>query len=147
MTEDAVISPSTDLRAVRVRRAGLRRACEGLRAVLADGAEPGRLRAAAAEVEELWATHIGQTEAPDGVLAQILADCPRLAPMVSRLRADHPAITRRLDGARQRLDGPDPGPERAADELLAALAAIDRHRNGGSELIYRAYTVDVGLGE
>jgi hypothetical protein len=151
MTEDTVISPSTDLDAVRVRRAGLRAACERLRAALPDragssGPNAAELTVAAADVDRLWQRHIDQTEAPDGVLAQILGDAPRLAPMITRLRADHPEVTRRLRAAADSLAA-GPGLLEAADHLRAALAAIDKHVGGGGELIYLAYNVDLGGGE
>jgi len=134
--------PREELDAARVRRASLRRAAAGVR----DATGPAELSAAADELRQVWTAHTEDTESPDGMLAQIVQDCPRLSPAVERARAEHGRIAAALDAVRSRLE---PGVElsdgvRSAVE--AVLGAVDRHRLDGRQLIYDAYAVDLGLG-
>jgi hypothetical protein len=157
MSEDALITPTADLAAAHVGRAGVRRACARLRELLsassrgtADAGGPGPADAVAVALADLirqWDNHIARTEGPDGLLEQILTDCPRLAPMVGRLGREHPAIADRLRAAPQlRREGDPDLPAEVAD-LPTTLTAIERHHRDGGELIHRAYNVDIGLGE
>lgn len=138
-----------ELAAVRARRAGLRRAVAAAREALAAPAEggrgplPGPLEEALAQLERVWAEHTAGTESPHGVLAQVVADCPRLAPAVERLRAEHATVAAGLAAAR--TPG-DPGGTPAAPGLAALLDAVDRHRRAGRDLLHEAYQVDLGLG-
>jgi hypothetical protein len=155
-----------ELEAVRARRASLRRSAEAVREVLEQppaGDRPGSAGAVRAAVErlvEVWTAHSVATSGPDGVLEQVLADSPRLAPAIGRLRREHDEIALALDAARRLLatappapgvpapDVPAPDvPAPGVTELLKALHAIDRHRRDGRELLHNAYQVDLGLGE
>jgi ABC-type transporter Mla subunit MlaD len=140
-----------DLQAARRRRAGLRRLCRHLGEALAstDARAPDHEAVARAlsELAECWSRHVADTEAPDGLLNQILTDAPRLATTVERFRREHPAITARIVATADRLA------DRAADRtdveqhVAGLLATIERHRRGGGELIHSAYNIDIGLGE
>lgn len=145
---------AADLQAARRRRAGLHRLCRQLRDTLAategrvtDAESARALARALGELAECWSRHVADTEAPDGLLHQILADAPRLATMVDRFRREHPAITARIVAAAERLSAPDTDRADLEQHLTSLLVAIDRHRQGGSELIHRAYNIDIGLGE
>lgn len=155
MTENTLIS-GPDLAAVQTRRANLHRACGQLRRLLADaGASAAEgdgdgaksLAAALAELSHLWERHVQATEAPGGLLAQIVEDSPRLATTVARFRRDHPAIADRIAAAQAALGSTSADQADARQVVTALLADIDRHRRGGGELIHRAYNVDIGLGE
>jgi hypothetical protein len=158
---------TSELDAVRARRAGLRRASRAVREVLRT--PPGSvaaltqppLEAALAELAEVWARHTAQTEADDGVLAQVLADCPRLAPAIGRLRREHAAVAEALAAVAGALAAvraepgtadavavaAEPGPVPAATGLDRLLDTVEKHRRAGRELLYEAYQVDLGLGE
>lgn len=151
MTDETLLSPA-DLSVVRDRRAGLHRACLHLRELLTSGdpaarAGAGTLDAAVLDIADRWERHVVDTEAPDGLLHQILTDAPRLATMVDRFRREHPVITDQIVALRARLAAPDADPADTERHLNTLLATIDRHRRGGSELIHRAYNIDIGLGE
>lgn len=134
-----------ELQAVRARRASLRRATAAVTEVLRTPSEGG-LQTALDELERVWARHTTATEAPDGVLDQVLADSPRLAPAIARLRREHGEVAAQLRDARRALAGDPPDPAaRAALERM--LAAVNRHRRDGRELLHNAYQVDLGLGE
>jgi hypothetical protein len=151
MAEDVLIS-SPDLAAVRERRASLRQACLHLQRTLdagtaaSDGGARDALAAALAEVAAVWAKHTAVTEAPDGLLAQIVTDSPRLSAMVERLRREHPALAARLVSMQRQLAS-EQELGKAGAEIRELLAAIGKHRREGGELIYRAYNIDIGLGE
>jgi hypothetical protein len=141
-----------DLQAARRRRAGLRRLCSQLGEAFAaadarQAADREGLVRALGELAECWSRHVADTEAPDGLLNQILTDAPRLATTVDKFRREHPGITARIVTVSDRLA--DPTADRADLEphVMALLTAIDRHRAGGGELIHRAYNIDIGLGE
>jgi hypothetical protein len=138
---------------VQARRASLRQACAGVREAVrtsSGGAPAGAVLTSVQQLGIVWRRHTVDTERPEGVLEQILADCPRLSPTVSRLRREHQALADALRAMERLLDPPvtvpvDPvAPMPALTELLQA---VDRHRRHGRELIYDAYHVDLGLGE
>lgn len=120
---------------------------------------PGRVQEWAAAAHEalvdLSATfqrHCAIVEAPDGVFDQVLAAAPRLQGMVERLRQEHveiaDAITAELRAAR------DLGNTANVDQALESrqrltdlLTELSRHRQGGADLVYEAYAVDIGVGD
>jgi hypothetical protein len=166
MADDVLSLSRVDIDAAAARRASLHSSTSHLRSLLAPSegshhpfAHPlGRaaLAGAVADVAHLWSRHIAATEAPEGLLAQIVTDAPRLAGTVERFRREHPLIGEQLAVVRQLLERIEAEAEAAEahvearalrERLLALLDGIDRHRRGGHELIYRAYCVDIGLGE
>jgi hypothetical protein len=153
MADDVLGMSRIDIDAAQARRATLHRACAHLRGLLSTGpgqlgsASTGALAGALADVGHLWDRHVEVTEAADGLLNQILADAPRLAGMVDRFRREHPAISDRLAAARQVLEQTRTDDDTIRQRLIVLLDGIDAHRRGGHELIYRAYCLDIGLGE
>jgi hypothetical protein len=152
--DDTVSGLTThEVEVVRARRASLRRAVTEVRRMLgtpdggagADGGADAVL-IALAQLDRVWDNHTRVTESPDGMLEQILADAPRLSPEVARLRAEHASVAVALAAVQQQLAG-QPRQARQSPELSRALDAVDRHRREGRELIYRAYQLDIGLGE
>jgi hypothetical protein len=149
MTDDVLSMSRADLDAAQARRATLHRACAHLRELLTtgDAGNHSALAGAVADVAHLWERHVDATEAPDGLLQQILTDAPRLAGMVERFRREHPAIGDHLAAARQVLEHAEADVATLRQRLIVLVDSIDRHRRGGHELIYRAYCLDIGLGE
>lgn len=105
-------------------------------------AQPGWVREVAAqlaEVRKALIDHIRATEGPAGRYAQLLSDAPRLALGIEELVTEHIQLMAALDEAQ-----PDQDPQRLR---LAAAGLVDRlssHRQHGADLIYEAYTTDVG---
>ncbi len=137
------------LHGVRERRAGLRAAVGRVEASLA---APARGRAGQwakeldAELDDLGRAlelHITTTEAPDGLLRDVVDSAPRLAKRVERVRNDHVALRERLEAARAALPHDDDGVSEARDRVVELLTAVVRHRGLGADLVYEAYNVDL----
>lgn len=121
---------------------GLRRAVE-----LADRGDGGWQDAVAQAMNEAaatWERHVAGTEAPRGILAEVLEREPRLAHMVDALRADHVELRAVLGRAREKVTTQDPA--HASEEVQAVAARLSRHHHLGAELIHSAYDVELGGG-
>ncbi|MGF1596772.1 MAG: hypothetical protein ACFCVK_07540 [Acidimicrobiales bacterium] len=144
----------TRIEAARMRREALYQALVGLEDALStpigDGAR-WRLRVSMAvdhavnRVEE----HIVASEAADGVLAEVLADVPRLAKRARRLRTDHDELEKEVHALRILIDDLDDEDvtERGNDirtQALEFLGHLALHRQRGADLVYEAYQVDIG---
>ncbi len=107
------------------------------------------LRTALVELHATLQDHVEETEGPDGFLARVRDDAPRLSNQVTRLIGEHAELTElstklvdRLDGVALERMSEEAGAVR--DDALQLLAAVVRHRQRGADLIYEAYQVDVG---
>src|SRR5690242_202206 len=94
VTATAPLELDLDLEAAKARRESLRHACARVRRLLPGDPAGGAaaLLAAVTDLDRTWRTHTAETESPDGMLAQVLHDCPRLAPSVRRLRREHEVV-------------------------------------------------------
>jgi hypothetical protein len=137
------------LEQVRQGRAGLRTALGHVEQALA-GAAGGRWAMWSAqlaeELDELSVAleqHIAITEAPDGLLADIVVAAPRLAKRVDRARDDHVLLCELLEQARASLSGGAGAIDDVRDRVVELLTGLVRHRHLGAELVYDAYNVDI----
>jgi hypothetical protein len=139
------------LEAIRIRREALYQALVGLEDALSTPIgddERWRLRVAMAvdhaanRIEE----HIEQTEAPDGLLAEVSTDAPRLARRVAALREDHHDLEKDIHALQVALSNVDDLSNRGAirEQAMDFLGRLARHRQHGADLIYEAYQVDIG---
>lgn len=107
----------------------------------------GRVRAALTELAHDLRDHVELTESPGGFYDDILAKAPRLSHRVDEQRAEHAALLREVE---RLLDERDEGlhdAEAVASHREAAtslLGHLVRHRQGGSDLTFEAYAVDLG---
>ncbi len=87
--------------------------------------------------------HIDEVEAEDGLLHEILTEAPRLANQIESMRTEHGELTHRIEqnivDVRDREDVID-----LRSGVLETLAAVARHRQRGSDLVYDGYNVDIG---
>ena len=133
----------------REHRAGLRDAIGGVERALAGPAGERYERwgkELAHELDELGEAlerHIAVTEAPGGLLDEILHEEPRLARRVHLVREDHAVMRQRLEDARAALPFDADGVAAARDRVVALLESVVRHRHLGSDLVYDAYNVDL----
>jgi hypothetical protein len=134
------------LEAIRRQRFGVRSALGDLEGAVAAPAA-GRAKEWVAHVvdravalQSAFAEHIEATEGRGGLFDEVLAQAPRLANQVNKLRAEHGTISAGLTELEGDLDA-EVGDVRAAAVRL--MGQIVNHRSDGSSLIYEAYFVDI----
>lgn len=137
------------LETIRGRRDALRVAMHSLETIVAGPASSPAWRDlvgnALSAIRVALDNHVAAVESPDGLLEEILDIAPRLAPLTEEIEADHRDLVRVLQRAEDAIPGDFDSRtvRRTAMSLLAALAI---HRQRGSDLIYEAYSVDIGTG-
>ncbi len=90
----------------------------------------------------LWA-HVDEVEAPDGLLAEMTRQAPRLANQIAHVRDEHPGLCAQVAETINTVkNGSDVETLRA--EVLETLTAIARHRQKGADLVYEGYSIDIG---
>ena len=140
--------------ASRRRRAPLREAASDVELAIAAPVGTGpvwrdRVRESLARVQVALKQHINDTEGPAGLYTDLENDAPRLSNLV-RLLTDEHAILRDkiaetlvlLEGLPAEFNTDDADPVR--ELVLLLLGRISRHRQKGADLIWRAYSVDIG---
>ena len=158
-------SDNYDLVEVRRQRAELLESITALEQALAAPA-PGRqmhwaerVSAALLELSGDFRDHVGLTEGPDGLYSRMISSSPRLVHNVERLTREHVTLTAKIAELLTLLGRAD-GAFAQADPMLAdpalgdtdevrergnkLLGALIRHRQRGSDLIYDAYSLDIG---
>ncbi|MFL6239431.1 MAG: hypothetical protein ACJ735_08100 [Actinomycetes bacterium] len=121
-------------------------------AVAAPAQGPGWVSGVGAGLQRLaqdLAAHAATEDGPGGLYRRVLADAPRLAGEVRRLRAEIDEISSLVtwllavvaagpiaQGVDWRLD--------VREDVNVILGRLLRHRQSDADLIYEAYTVDVG---
>lgn len=140
-------SDNGPLESARTRRADLKAALSAVEIAAASpaGAEgwSAELGAALVGLREAFDDHVREVEDPGGLLDALRDDAPHLAHQINEVQEEHPAVEAQIDEASEMLRG-DATPEEIRDAVLAALSAIARHRQHGADLVYHAYSVDIG---
>ena len=145
---------SANLAEARRRRAELHNALVAVEEAIsgpAAGREPiwtQEVVATLQRLREAIEAHVEGTERPEGLYDEILHNAPRLADAVDRLRAEHPILRDATSDAITKLRTAPIGTtwtvEDARDELQRLLGRIVRHRQRGADLVWEAYTLDIG---
>lgn len=139
---------------VRSRREALYEALIGLEDALSGAIGDGkrwRLRVAMAidhaanRIDE----HIVDSEGPDGLIARVTSDEPRLHRRAQGLRTDHEQLEKQIHTLKMTVAdiGDDEIGERAIalrNDALEFLGRLAQHRQRGADLVYEAYQVDIG---
>lgn len=126
-------------------------ALEALDAVIADAldsaahaaADRARVATAIERLEAVLVRHVGSTEAPGGLLAQVRSDQPRLDHAAARLEAEHADLQARVAGLHDALRR-GATIELVASQARATRGAFDRHRDRGTRLALEAWNRDLG---
>jgi hypothetical protein len=144
---DADPAHSDAVRAAKGRRIELKRALSDVEVAAAAPAPDANWRNTLLEsLEQLNSAleqHAEEVESTGGLLDEIVEKAPRLHNRVVRQRQEHVVlIDQTLAIITATRTGRDAGEVRA--EVLDALIAISRHRQHGSDLVYDAYTIDIG---
>ena len=105
-----------------------------------------RVHVALVELSADFGEHIDITEGPHGLYHELLTTAPRLSGAVARLTREHALIRDLLDNLLAHVG--EPGSNSDLDDVrdrgTALLGRLVRHRQRGSDLIYEAYTVEIG---
>lgn len=138
----------------RRRRAPLREAASDLELAISAPVGTGsvwrdRVRESLARVQVALKKHVQDTEGPDGLYRELKDDAPRLSNLVNLLAAEHATMRADISDALATLDElPDQLDDDCCDDVreavLALLGRISRHRQKGADLVWRAYSVDIG---
>ena len=140
------------LEELRRRRAELLESMRAVEQALAAPA-PGRqarwaerVHVALVELSADLGEHIDITEGPDGLYRELLQTAPRLSGAVARLTREHVLIRDLVDNLLACVSEPDidADVDRIRNRGTALLGRLVRHRQSGSDLIYEAYTADIG---
>src|SRR5437764_1327624 len=118
--------------------------CPFVPAVAVPSADPAWRSGVARQLARLraaFADHVAVTEGPGGLYASLLDDAPRLAHEVDVLVREHGDVRATLDALAERVDTE---PERLRAWANDVLRELSRHRQRGADVIYEAYTTDIG---
>ena len=152
MEPDSSTPEQAFLAELRRRRAELLGSMSALEQALAAPA-PGRqeqwaerVHVALVELSADFGVHIAITEGPEGLYRELLATAPRLSGAVARLTREHALIRALLDNLQAQVSEPGfkPGVDVVRDRGTVLLGRLVRHRQRGSDLIYEAYTAEIG---
>lgn len=143
--------PASDaLASARVRRATLKLALSDVEiAAASPSGEPGWRRELGAALERLrhaFDDHVHDVEDPGGLFDALMEDAPHLAHQIATVRDEHPPLCRQIEDAIDAVES-GPTPRAVRNTVLAALSGVARHRQHGADLVYNAYTVDIGTGD
>lgn len=137
----------------REKRSALQKAMQVTEhAVARPAQEPSwlpELIASLLKLEEAFVAHVDEVEAADGIIAQILVNAPRLQSAAEKLRSEHKTICETLRGVLAHVgDSPDVSYQAEAtkvrDEVMQLLGQLALHRQEGADLVYEAFSVDIG---
>lgn len=137
----------------RARRAELLAAITALENALAapagDPVWSARVQARIDQLAVAFDDHVNTTEGPDGMYADILRTAPRLRFGVDRLATEHDQIRGAIIALDKLIDNEiaNPEPEGIAHvraKGVTLLARLARHRQRGADLVFEAYSQDIG---
>lgn len=138
----------------RRRRAPLRAAAGELERAISAPVGTGavwrdRVRESLHSVRVALQHHIEDTEGASGLYIELRESAPRLTNLVILLEDEHSTLDAAigdslaaLDGLSEEFDTDDAEPVR--ESVLFLLGKISRHRQKGADLVWRAYSVDIG---
>lgn len=86
--------------------------------------------------------HVTEVEGPEGLLAQLVADAPRLSNEVELMKRDHARLLVDTDVILADVDSADATDIR--DRAMSLLRDLVAHRQTGADLVYEAYSTDIG---
>jgi hypothetical protein len=100
------------------------------------------------KLEREVAVHIESTERADGLYEEIAETEPRLAGRVEQLKEGHPEMLEKTRALVERLESPSSGEtwtvSELRDDIQHLLGVMIKHRQKGSDLVWEAYTLDIG---
>lgn len=150
MNQTTVKQDSQALVSARERRLTLKQAVSAVEvAAAAPAADPKWADTNIRELHHLRAafdSHVAEVEGEGGLLMELAQHAPRLQSRIAAVEAGHPSICARIDAIIE-LASAGGRTEDVRAGALAALLAIAEHRQQGADLVYQAYSVDIGAGD
>lgn len=106
-----------------------------------------RVHAAIVELAHDWRDHRALTEGDHGLYADVRESAPHLCGAADRLLAEHVEVSGQVRSVIERLEvvGPIADVEAFREEVTALMGRLVRHRQRGSDLVYAAYSWDLGV--
>lgn len=150
MDADQRASLDEHLARMHAQRAELREAASALDDALARPLGTAqwreRVHTALVELAHDFRDHVELSESDGGLFRTVLEEDPRLSPAVERQREEHVAVGEHIDEAITVLESENPPWDLVAfrEDLTSLAGALVRHRQRGNDLIYEAFTVDLG---
>jgi hypothetical protein len=145
---ESATTPRRALEKAKGQRLSLRRAIDDFEDVLAAAPGTEAAEGLASSLEHLrvvFEVHVEVTEAPGGLYEEILEIAPRLANRIERFKREHHTITAAINSALDELPADVSPPDRDLHARLEQLfTVLSRHRTRGLDLVYEAYSVDIG---
>lgn len=135
---------------VRAHRAELTEAVAAVDAALARPIQVDKWRervlAAMAELAHDFRQHRALTEGDRGLYADLMRSAPHLAGEARRLTDEHVEVSGRVRSVLEELEAPGPIADLGCfrEDVTALMGRLVRHRQRGSDLIYAAYSWDIG---
>ena len=159
-SEPEVQAEAEHITEVRRRRAELLESINALEQALAAPLPSGQIRwvqgvsEALLELSGDFHDHVELTEGPEGLYARVNRSSPRLSHQVERLTQDHATLTALISelltvvgqaaGTFARGDSMVVALDQVRDRGTTLIAALVRHRQRCSDLMYEGYSVDIG---
>lgn len=145
---ESATTPRRALEKAKGQRLSLRRAIDDFEDVLAAAPGTEAAEGLASSLEHLrvvFEVHVEVTEAPGGLYEEILEIAPRLANRIERFKREHHTITAAINSALDELPADGSPPDQDLHARLEQLfTVLSRHRTRGLDLVYEAYSVDIG---
>ncbi len=86
--------------------------------------------------------HVTEVEGPEGLLAQLIADAPRLSNGVELMKREHARLLVDTGVILADVEGADVVDIR--ERVMSLLRDLVTHRQTGADLVYEAYATDIG---
>jgi hypothetical protein len=102
------------------------------------------LRTMLRPLQEAFAAHRAATEGDHGLYAELVFDAPRLANTVDGLVAEHHQIGSAMERLAAVASEVSADAEVLRREAMEVLDGLAQHRQRDSDLVYEAYTTDIG---
>lgn len=151
MDADQRASLEDHLARMRAQRAELREAASALDDALdhplGTSAWRGRVHTALIELAHDFRDHVELSESTGGLFQTVLEQEPRLSPGVERQREEHVALDGHIQASIAALEREAASTAELAavrEDLTSLVGDLVRHRQHANDLIFEAFSVDLG---
>lgn len=100
-----------------------------------------------AALRDAFADHVAETEGSGGLYDEMEEIAPHVQGKARRLREEHPPLTVAVRDAEDRFAGPFPEGtdiDGLRHDVQRLIGRMVRHRQHGSDLVWEAYSMDIG---